>query len=218
MASRQKIAILISGRGSNMQALITACTQPEFPAQPVLVLANEPGAAGLAVAAAAGVPTRTVDHRQFGRDRAAFERALTSELEGARADLVCLAGFMRLLGGDFIARWWNRLINVHPSLLPAFKGLHTHERALASGVRLHGCTVHFVRPAMDDGPIIVQAAVPVLPDDTPERLGTRVLAVEHICYPLAVRLIGEGRVRVEGERVVIAGMPLQEATLVHPPP
>jgi phosphoribosylglycinamide formyltransferase-1 len=216
--ARLKIGILISGRGSNMQALIEAARAPGFPAEVALVVSNEPQAYGLTLAQAAGVPTRTVAHRAYERDRTGFERALTAELQSAAVDLVCLAGFMRLVGEEFIDQWWNRLVNVHPSLLPAFKGLRTHQRALASGVRLHGCTIHFVRPAMDDGPIIVQSAVPVLQDDTPERLAARVLEAEHICYPLAVRLIGERRVTVEGERVLIAGMPAQDAALIHPPP
>ncbi|MGH7002576.1 MAG: phosphoribosylglycinamide formyltransferase [Alphaproteobacteria bacterium] len=216
--ARLRVGILISGRGSNMQALIEACAAPGFPAQIALVLANEPGAAGLHRARDAGIATRVVDHRGFNKDRAAFERALTAALEEAGVAFVCLAGFMRLLTETFVARWRDRLINIHPSLLPAFRGLDTHRRALEAGVRLHGCTVHFVRAAMDDGPIIVQAAVPVLPSDTEEALAARVLAAEHRCYPLALKLCAEKRVRVDGERCVLDGVAVQEATLINPPP
>lgn len=199
-----KTAVLISGRGSNMGALIDACAAPGFPARIALVLSNRPDAAGLAAAAAAGIPTAVIDHRAYP-DRASFEAAMTAALEAAGVDLVCLAGFMRLLSADFVGRWHDRLVNIHPSLLPAFKGLDAHAQALAAGVRITGCTVHFVRPAMDSGPIIVQAAVPVLPDDDAGTLAARVLAAEHRCYPLALRLIAEGRVRVVGDRVVIEG-------------
>lgn len=200
--ARLRVGVLISGRGSNLQALIDACAEPSFPAEIVLVVSNEAAAQGLARARAAGIPTRVVPHRDYP-DRARFDAALDAVLREAGVELVCLAGFMRLLGDAFVDAWRDRLINIHPALLPAFKGLHTHERALAAGVRLHGCTVHFVRPAMDEGPIIAQGAVPVLPDDTPETLAERVLAVEHRAYPLALRLIAEGRVRVEGERALV---------------
>jgi len=200
--ARLRVGVLISGRGSNLQALIDACADPSFPAEIVLVVSNQAAAQGLARARAAGIPTRVVPHRDYP-DRASFDAALDAALREAAVELVCLAGFMRLLGDAFVNAWRDRLVNIHPALLPAFKGLHTHERALAAGVRLHGCTVHFVRPAMDEGPIIVQGAVPVLPDDTPEALAQRVLAVEHRAYPLALRLIAEGRVRVEGERAVV---------------
>jgi len=202
--AKLKVAVLISGRGSNLQALIDDCRAPDAPAEIVLVLCNEPGAAGLARAAAAGIPTRVIDHRGFA-DRAAFEAALDRALAAAGAELVCLAGFMRLLGAEFVNRWRDRLINIHPSLLPAFRGLDTHSRAVAAGVRFAGCTVHFVRPEMDRGPIIVQAAVPVRPDDTALTLAARVLEAEHRAYPLALRLIAAGRVRVEGDRAVVAG-------------
>jgi phosphoribosylglycinamide formyltransferase-1 len=215
--ARLKLAVLISGRGSNLQALIDACRNPAFPAEIVLALANDPEALGLERAAAAGIPVRVVDHRDFP-DRAGFEAALTGAIEAAGAGLVCLAGFMRLLGAGFVRRWRDRLINIHPSLLPAFKGLHTHERALEAGARIAGCTVHFVREDMDQGPIIVQAAVPVRPDDDADSLAARVLAQEHVIYPLAVRLIAEGRVRVEGERVVIADARTPSGALVNPAP
>ena len=218
VGARLKVGILISGRGTNMQALIEACRAPQFPAEIALVLANEPGAGGLAHAASAGIPTKVIDHRGFGKDRPAFERALTASLEAAEVGLVCLAGFMRLLTETFVDHWRDRLINIHPSLLPAFRGLDTHRRALEAGVRLHGCTVHFVRAAMDDGPIIVQAALPVLPGDDEATLARRVLAAEHRCYPLALKLIAEGRVRVEHERALIDGAPEQEAALINPPP
>ena len=215
--ARLKLAVLISGRGSNLQALIDACRDPAFPAEIVLVLANEPDALGLEKAKAAKIPTRVIDHRDFP-DRAGFETALTGAIEAAGAGLVCLAGFMRLLGAGFVRRWRDRLINIHPSLLPAFKGLHTHERALASSARIAGCTVHFVREDMDEGPIIVQAAIPVSPNDDADSLAARVLAQEHVIYPLAVRLIAEGRVRVEGERVVIADSRTPSGALVNPGP
>jgi phosphoribosylglycinamide formyltransferase-1 len=202
--ARLKVAVLISGRGSNLQALIDACADPGFPAEIRLVISNVAGAAGLERAARAGIHTRVIAREDFA-DRARFEAAIDAALVEAGIELVCLAGFMRILGEAFVARWRDRLVNIHPSLLPAFKGLHTHERALAAGVRFTGCTVHFVRPAMDDGPIIVQAAVPVLPGDDAERLAARVLAAEHEIYPLALRLIAEGRVKVTEERVEIAG-------------
>jgi phosphoribosylglycinamide formyltransferase-1 len=204
--ARLRVAVLISGRGSNLQALIDACSDPAFPAEIRLVISNEPGAQGLVRAERARIPTRVIAHKQFA-ERASFDAALDRALEEAGIELVCLAGFMRMLGDAFVARWRNRLINIHPSLLPAFKGLNTHERVLAAGERLTGCTVHFVRPAMDEGPIIVQSTVPVLAGDDAARLAERVLAEEHKAYPLALRLIAEGRVRVTDERVEISGAP-----------
>lgn len=196
------LAIFISGRGSNMEALLNACRAPDFPARPVLVLSNRPDAAGLETARRAGVPTAVVDHKNHaGRD--AFEEALQAELDRHPVDLICLAGFMRILGAAFIGRWPDRIVNIHPSLLPAYKGLHTHERVLADGAAEAGCTVHFVRPEMDAGPIIIQKKVSVLPGDTPETLGARVLEREHEAYPEAVRLIGLGRVKIDGDRVEI---------------
>ncbi|WP_029007429.1 phosphoribosylglycinamide formyltransferase [Azospirillum halopraeferens] len=203
--ARLKLGVLISGRGSNLQALIDAAADPAYPATIALVLSNKADAAGLQRAASAGIPTAVVDHRAHPGDKRAFEEAMDAELRRAGVELVCLAGFMRLLSDWFVERWRDRLINIHPSLLPSFKGLDTHARALAAGVRLHGCTVHVVRPAMDEGPIVVQAAVPVLPGDDEHTLAERVLAAEHRIYPLAVRLFADGRARVEGERVVIDG-------------
>ncbi|CAK0758076.1 phosphoribosylglycinamide formyltransferase 1 [uncultured Gammaproteobacteria bacterium] len=202
--ARVRLGVLISGRGSNLQALIDACADPAFPAEVALVVSNQPDAQGLNRARAARIPVEVINHRAFNA-KEGFEAALDSVLDGYGIQLVCLAGFMRLLTPWFVERWLDCLINVHPSLLPSFKGLDTHARVLEAGVRVTGCTVHFVRPAMDDGPIIVQAAVPVLAGDTPARLGERVLEAEHRCYPLAVRLLTEGRVQVVNERVEIAG-------------
>ena len=202
--AKLRVGILISGRGSNMRALIDACAESGYPAEIVVVISNVPEAPGLARAAAAEIDTLVIDHKAYV-GRSEFEDALHAALLSRNVDLVCLAGFMRLLTDAFVDRWHDRLINIHPSLLPAFRGLHVHERVIAYGARFSGCTVHFVRPAMDDGPIIVQAVVAVQADDDPERLAARVLAEEHRIYPLAVRLIAEGRVRVVAERVVIAG-------------
>lgn len=202
--ARLKVAVLISGRGSNLQALIDACVDPNFPAEIRLVISNEPGAQGLARAERAGIPTRVIPHKQFP-DRPTFDAAVERALEEAGTELIGLAGFMRIFSDGFVERWRDRMINIHPSLLPAFKGLKVHERVLAAGVRFTGCTVHYVRPAMDEGPIIVQCAVAVLPGDDPARLAERVLAEEHKIYPLALRLIAEGRVRVTGERAEIDG-------------
>lgn len=189
--------ILISGRGSNMQALIDA----QLPGHCAAVISNRPAAAGLAWASARGVPTAVVDHKAFP-SREAFDVALAEEIEGRGADLVLLAGFMRVLTEPFVRRFEGRLVNIHPSLLPAFPGMHTHEAALQTGVRVHGCTVHFVTPTLDCGPIIVQAVVPVLPRDDADALASRVLKQEHIVYPQAARGILEGRCRLEGGRVV----------------
>ena len=191
---RKRVAILISGRGSNMAALIEAAKDESYPADIVLVMSNRPDAAGLLTASAAGIATVLIDHMVFGRDREAFERAIQAALEAHRIEIVCLAGFMRLLTPWFVNRWSGRLLNIHPALLPAFKGLHTHERALAAGVKTHGATVHFVAPEMDSGSTIIQAHVPVMPGDLPETLAARVLEVEHKIYPQALRLVAEGRV------------------------
>lgn len=213
--ARQKLAVLISGRGSNLQSLIDACSEPDFPAEIALVLSNVEGVQGLERARKAKIQTSVISHKDFP-DRESFEDAMHERILGVRPDLVCLAGFMRILTDNFIKRWNNRLINIHPSLLPAFRGLHTHERVLEAGARFGGCTIHFVRPAMDDGPIIAQAAVPVRPDDTPDTLAARVLEQEHRIYPLAVRLIAEGRVRVVGERVIIDNAKAAEAAVINP--
>jgi len=212
---RLRIAVLISGRGSNLQALIEACRDPGMPAEIVLVVSNRPDAAGLGRAAAAGIATRTIDHRSFA-DRAGFDAALDRCLREAGVELVCLAGFMRLLTTPFVTAWRDRLVNIHPSLLPSFPGLDTHARALAAGVRFAGCTVHLVRPETDSGPILAQEVVPVAPDDTPERLATRVLAAEHRLYPLALRWLAEGRVRVVDERAVIRGVSAPEQVVINP--
>src|SRR5215471_3719398 len=177
--SKKRVAILISGRGSNMVALIEAAKSPSYPAEIVLVLSNRPDAAGLARARAEGIATAVVDHTRFGKDREAFERALQAELERHRIDIVCLAGFMRLLTPWFVRRWEGRLINIHPALLPAFKGLNTHERALAAGATHHGATVHFVVPDMDSGPTIASASLRVNKGDSAETLAARVLELEH---------------------------------------
>jgi phosphoribosylglycinamide formyltransferase 1 len=191
--ARKRVAVLISGRGSNMAALIAAAQNPAYPADIVAVLSNQPDAGGLQRAAAEGIPTAVVDQAAFGKDRAAFEQAIQRHLDGHRADLVCLAGFMRLLTPFFVSRWSGRMLNIHPSLLPSFKGLHTHERALAAGVRIHGATVHYVVPEVDAGPIVAQAAVPVLGGDTPDTLAARVLAAEVRLYPLALGLVAGGK-------------------------
>jgi phosphoribosylglycinamide formyltransferase-1 len=202
--ARLRVGVLISGRGSNLQALIDACADPAFPAEIRLVVSNNPNAPGLARAERAGVPTRVIPHKQFP-DRPSFDAVVERALQDAGIELVCLAGFMRIFSDGFVERWRDRMVNIHPSLLPAFKGLSVHEQVLAAGVRFTGCTVHFVRPAMDEGPIIAQAAVAVLPGDDPTRLADRVLAQEHKIYPLALRLIAEGRVRVSGQRAEISG-------------
>ena len=191
--ARKRVAILISGRGSNMAALIAAAKAPDYPAEIVLVVSNKPDAGGLTLAAGAGVATAVVDAKSFP-DRAAFEAAIDRHLTDARVDIVCLAGFMRILSPAFVDRWFNRLINIHPSLLPDFPGLDTHVRALAAGVKEHGCTVHFVRASVDSGPNIARAIVVVRPDDTPDTLAERVLAEEHKLYPKALALLALGQV------------------------
>lgn len=212
---RLALGVLISGRGSNLQALIDACADPAFPARIAVVLSNRADAGGLERAAAAGIPTAVVPHRDHP-DREGFERAVDRVLRDAGVGLVCLAGFMRVLTPWFVNAWADRLINIHPSLLPAFPGLDTHRRAIEAGVRFHGCTVHFVRADVDSGPIVVQAAVPVLQDDDETRLAARVLASEHRCYPLAVRLVAEGRVRIVGGRAVVEGAAAPPAASLNP--
>ncbi|HVZ51784.1 MAG TPA: phosphoribosylglycinamide formyltransferase [Pseudolabrys sp.] len=214
--NRKRVAVLISGRGSNMAALIEAAKDARYPAEIVLVASNRPDAGGLATAQAAGIATEIVDHRPFGKDRAGFERALQAVLERHNIDIVCLAGFLRILGGDFVRQWEGRMLNIHPALLPAFKGLDTHARALAAGAKLHGATVHFVVPEMDSGPIIAQGAVAVRADDTEETLAARVLAVEHRIYPLALKLMAEGRVQIENDRCLIDGKPVPPASAITP--
>ncbi len=197
MTGRRRTAILISGRGSNMAALIAAARAPDFPAEIALVVSNKSDAGGLALAKQAGVATAAVDHKIYaGRDE--FEGSMQALLDIHRIELICLAGFMRILSAPFVARWQGRMINIHPSLLPAFRGLDTHARAIEAGVKVHGCTVHFVAPELDAGPIIAQATVAVHDDDTPESLGARVLAQEHELYPAALALVAAGRVRSDG--------------------
>jgi phosphoribosylglycinamide formyltransferase-1 len=214
---KRRVAVLISGRGSNMASLIEAAQAPGYPAETVLVLSNRPEAPGLARAAADGIATAVVDHRTCP-EREAFERALDHELVEHRIELLCLAGFMRILTPWFIDRWLGRMLNVHPSLLPLFKGLHTHRRALEEGVRIHGCTVHFVTPELDSGPIVAQAAVPVLPSDTEETLRARVLRQEHAIYPLGLSLVASGRVRFQQGRVALDADWDDSAALVSPSP
>jgi phosphoribosylglycinamide formyltransferase-1 len=197
----KSIVILISGRGSNMEALLAAVASGALPVRIAGVLANRPDAQGLETAAAHGVPTGVVDHKQFA-DRAAFDAAMAEAIDRFAPDLVVLAGFMRILTDGFVRHYAGRLVNIHPSLLPSFPGLHTHRRALEEGVRIHGCTVHFVTPALDHGPVIVQAAVPVLDDDDEASLAARVLAQEHQVYPLAVRWFAEDRLRLIDGRVL----------------
>jgi phosphoribosylglycinamide formyltransferase-1 len=207
--ARKRVAILISGRGSNMSALIEAAKDQGYPAEIALVVCNDPGAEGLARAKAAGIATAVVDHRPFGKDREAFDRALQAVIVPQRIDIVCLAGFMRLLTPWFVQQWEGRLLNIHPALLPAFKGLDTHARALADGVKQHGATVHFVVPEMDSGPIVAQAAVPVRDGDTEATLAARVLEIEHRIYPQALRLVAEGRVTLASGRCLIDGKPVE---------
>ena len=211
------IVILISGRGSNMASLIKAVADGSLPVRIAAVLANRPDAEGLTTAAAAGIATRVVDHRLFA-SREDFDTALAAAIDGFAPDLVVLAGFMRILSDGFVSHFAGRLINIHPSLLPSFPGLHTHQRALDEGVRVHGCTVHFVTPALDHGPIIVQAAVPVVDGDDAARLAARVLAQEHRIYPLAVRWFAEGRLQLCAGRVVLSALQDGEGALVSPCP
>jgi phosphoribosylglycinamide formyltransferase-1 len=193
--TRKRVAILISGRGSNMAALIEAAKEADYPAEIALVVSNWADAAGLARAERAGIATAVVDHTAYGKDREAFERALQAVLEAHRIDLVCLAGFMRLLSPWLVERWQGRMLNIHPALLPAFKGLDTHRRALAAGAKVHGATVHLVVADVDSGPILAQEGVPVREDDTVETLSARVLEIEHRIYPQALKLLAQGRVQ-----------------------
>jgi phosphoribosylglycinamide formyltransferase-1 len=212
---RRRTAVLISGRGSNMTSLIAAAEDPAYPAKISLVLSNRADAAGLVTASDKGIATSAIDHRGHS-GREAFEALMQAELERHGIEFICLAGFMRLLTASFVERWSGRMINIHPAILPSYKGLHTHERALADGVKLHGATVHFVVPEMDAGPIIVQAAVPVLDDDTPDTLGARVLAQEHVIYPLGLKLAASGRARLVDGRVTGTAGGEAPAALVWP--
>jgi phosphoribosylglycinamide formyltransferase-1 len=202
--AKLRVGVLISGRGSNLQALLDACASADFPAEIVLVISNVANVFGLERAEQAGVTAAVINHQEFAT-RDAFDAALDRRLREAGIELVCLAGFMRLLTAGFVESWRGRMINIHPSLLPNFKGLHTHAQALAAGVKLHGCTVHYVTPLLDDGPIIAQAAVPVLSDDDEDSLAARVLSAEHKLYPLALRLIaqGDGTVRHDAQAILL---------------
>jgi phosphoribosylglycinamide formyltransferase-1 len=210
--ARLKVGVLISGRGSNLQALIDAAADPSYPAEIAVVISNRADAAGLARAEAGGIPRLAI----IEPDRAAFAASADRALRGAGVALVALAGFMRILDTGFVAAWADRMINIHPSLLPAFPGLHPQRQALAAGVKFSGCTVHFVRVEVDTGPIIAQAAVPVEDGDDEDRLAARILIAEHRLYPLAVRLFAEGRLRLKGNRVLIAGGAAPDAALMNP--
>lgn len=210
-----KVGVLVSGRGSNMLALAEACAAPDFPAEIAMVVSDVPAAGGLAAARERGLPAVAVDRTAFA-NRAAFEAALDDALRHAGVEIICLAGFMRVLSAGFLANWTGRVLNIHPSLLPAFRGLDTHARTIAAGVRIAGCTVHIVTPALDDGPILIQAAVPVRPDDTPASLAARILVQEHRCYPAALRWMAEGRVSIEDGRAVVAHGATPEAALTVP--
>jgi len=214
--TRRRVAVLISGRGSNLASLVEAARDPAYPAVIALVVSNRPDAAGLQRAREAGIEALAIDHSAFAT-REGFERDLDAALSAHAVDLVCLAGFMRVLTPWFVERWAGRMLNIHPSLLPLFRGTHTHERALAAGVLVHGCTVHFVVPELDAGPIVAQAAVPVVPGDTAERLAARVLAQEHRLYPRAVRMVCSGEARLEDGRVVFACAWDREGALHSPP-
>ena len=203
--ARKKLAVLISGRGSNLQSLLDAAAAKDFPAEIALVISNKPDAGGLARAEKAGVPQLTINHRDFGKGpaaRAAFDGALSDALAKADIDFICLAGFMRILTEEFVERWRGKLINIHPSLLPSFKGLDVHERMIEAGVKIAGCTVHFVTAEMDAGPIIGQAAVPVMPGDDADTLAARILTEEHRLYPACVKLLAEGKARLTAKGIV----------------
>src|SRR5690625_3274006 len=215
--TRRRVAVLVSGRGSNLQALLDAAAAPDYPAEIALVISNVADVQALERAARAKVRTEVLSHRGF-KDREAFERVLSERLEEAGIKLVCQAGFMRILTPWFVARWHNRLINIHPSLLPAFPGLDTHARALAAGVKLHGCSVHFVRAEVDSGPIIGQAAVPVLPDDTPDSLASRVLRAEHQLYPRCLELLAREQIRLHGDYVLLPTPCFDSGILLNPAP
>jgi phosphoribosylglycinamide formyltransferase-1 len=213
--ARRRVAVLISGSGSNLQALIEASARAAASTQIVLVISNRADAFGIRRAEQAGIPATVVEHGGFG-SRAAFEAEIDARLRQTEVELVCLAGFMRVLTADLVEAWRDRMLNIHPSLLPAFRGLHTHERALAAGVRVHGCTVHLVRPELDHGPILVQGVAPVLAGDTPDRLARRVLELEHRCYPLALELLASGRVEIERERATVQEERAGERLVLHP--
>ena len=211
---KRRVAILISGRGSNMAALIEAARASDFPAEIVVVISNRPEAGGLERAKASGVPTVAIESKPFGGDRAAFEAVLQAALDQHKVDLICLGGFMRLFTAEFVQRWYGRMLNIHPSLLPAFPGLDPHGQALRAGVKISGATVHFVIPETDAGPILMQGAVAVSDNDTPETLAARILAIEHRIYPAALRLVAGGRIRLEGDVCRTAGSGASDDVLV----
>ena len=214
MTNKKRTGVLISGRGTNLQALIDAAARPDYPAEIALVLSNVADAPGLARADKAGIATKTISHR--GHSREAFDNLLDAGLREANIEFVCLAGFMRIFSASFARRWEGRMINIHPSLLPAFKGLHVHRQALDAGVRISGCTVHFVVPELDSGPIIAQAAVPVFAGDDEDTLAARTLEAEHRLYPLALGLLATGRVKLEDGRARFTGMPTNTGALFNP--
>ncbi len=213
---KRKVAILISGRGSNMVALIEAAKAEDFPAEIVVVISNRADAAGLAKARASGIPTIVIESKPFGKDRAGFEAMLQRALDEKNVELICLGGFMRLFTAEFVQRWYGRMLNIHPSLLPCFPGLDPHGQALKAGVKISGATVHFVIPETDAGPIVVQGAVPVADDDTPEMLAARVIQIEHQIYPEALRLLAAGRLRLEGDVCKTAESARLSSTLISP--
>src|SRR6476619_4507250 len=214
--SRKRVAVLISGRGSNMAALIEAAKAKDYPAEIALVVSNQPEAGGLLVARAADIATEIVDHTKFSGDHNRFEHEIQALLEKYRIEIVCLAGFMRLLTADFLDKWQWRILNIHPALLPDFKGLDTHRRVLEAGVTVHGATVHFVVPEMDSGPVIARGAITVRPGDSEEALAVRVLKVEHRIYPLALKLVAEGRVQIKNSHVLIDGVPVPNVADLAP--
>jgi len=214
--AKAKIAVLISGRGSNLQALIDACADPDYPGDIALVISNRPKAPGLDLAGKAGIRREVINHKDF-ESREEFEAAITDALKTAKVDFVCLAGFMRVLTASFASDWRGRLINIHPSLLPSFDGLHVHERMIDAGVKLAGCTVHFVSAEVDSGPIIGQAAVPVLPGDDADKLAARILHEEHRLYPACLRLLIEGKARLVGATVTYDDSVVASGALINPP-
>jgi phosphoribosylglycinamide formyltransferase 1 len=215
-AMKRRVAILISGRGSNMAALIEAARLADFPAEIAVVISNRADAGGLPIAASSGIPTVTIESKPFGKDRAAFEAVLQSALDQHRVELICLGGFMRLLTAEFVQRWYGRMLNIHPSLLPSFSGLEPQAQALNAGVKLSGATVHFVIPETDAGPIVMQGAVAVHDDDTPEALAARILTVEHRIYPDALRLLASGKISLQGGVCKTTGGAGSDGVLISP--
>jgi len=213
---KRRVAILISGRGSNMAALIEAAKATDFPAEIVVVISNRADAGGLAIASQSGVATVTIESKPFGKERAAFEAVVQSALDEYRIDLVCLGGFMRLLTAEFVQRWYGKMLNIHPSLLPSFPGIDPARQALDAGVKISGATVHFVIPETDAGPIVMQGAVTVADGDTPETLAARILTIEHRIYPEALRLLASGKVRLDGDICRISGQALPDGALIWP--